>query len=284
MVAHKTVICRLFTFLLFFVGNVASAEDLATVTVPLRVDQGVIFFDVTVDGKGPFAFILDPAAEGGITADTLHQLGRSETDTAKVDVSIGALHLGTLPLRVFDGDGAYLDPKHDPAVGPIAGTLGPELLARYAMRLDYGHATLGFTPLAAFQYRGKGTALPMVFHDVMPLISASADGVSGLFAYDVRAPGRLMLFHPFLEHNGFLARYGVQPDAAHPSIPGVLHSLELAGAPLQDQPTSFAGYTSGKFAATDEAGVLGYDVLSQFVTTVDYRHKLIYFEPLTPHD
>ena len=269
---------------LLLVGNLALAEDPATVTVPLRVDKGVIFFDVTVDGRGPFAFILDPAAEGGITGDTLHQLGKSAGDTAKVDVSVGSLHLGTLPLRVFDGDGAYLDPKHDPAAGAIAGTLGPELLARYAMRLDYGHATLTFTPLAAFHYQGTGTALSLKLHDVMPLISASADGVSGLFAYDVRAPGKLMLFHPFLEHNGFLSRYGVQPDAEHPSIPGVLHRLELAGVSLQDQPANFAGYTTGKFAATDEAGVLGYDVLSQFVTTVDYRHKLIYFEPATPHD
>lgn len=264
------------------VSGVTSANGPATVTVPLRVDQGVIFFDVMVDGKGPFAFILDPAAAGGITGDTLRQLGRSDADTAKVEVSVGTLHLGMLPLRVFDGDGAYLDPKHDPATYPIAGTLGPELLARYAMRLDYGHARLSFTPLADFHYQGKGAALPLVFHDIMPLISASADGVRGLFAYDVRAPGRLMLFHPFLEHNGFLTRYGVQPDVAHPSIPGVLHRLELAGVSLQDQPANFAGYTTGKFAVSDEAGVLGYDVLSQFVTTVDYRHKLVYFEPVPP--
>ena len=270
----------LLSALLLFAGNLAHAED-AAVTVPLRVDQGVIFFDATVDGKGPFAFILDPAAAGGITGDTLHKLGLSAGDTTKVDVAVGGLHLGTLPLRVFDGDGAYLDPKHDPAAYPIAGTLGPELLEHYAMRLDYGHATLSLTPLAAFHYQGKGTALPVVFHDVMPLITASADGVSGLFAYDVRAPGRLMLFHPFLERNGFLSRYGVHPDAEHPSIQGVLHELQLAGVALRDQPANFAGYTSGKFAAADEAGVLGYDVLSQFVTTVDYRHKLIYFEPVT---
>jgi hypothetical protein len=268
---------------LLFVSSAVLAEGAAAVTVPLRVDKGVIFFDVMLDGKGPFAFILDPAAEGGITADTLHQLGKGAGDAGKADVSIGTLHLGALPLQVFDGDGAYLDPKHDPAAGPIAGTLGPELLQRYAMRLDYAHATLGLTPLAAFRYQGKGKALPIVFHDVMPLISASADGVSGLFAYDVRAPGKLMLFHPFLEHNGFLARYGVQPDAAHPAIPGVLRRLGLAGVTLQEQPTNFVGYTTGKFAAADEAGILGHDVLSQFITTVDYRDKLIYFEPITAH-
>ncbi|HEY1991595.1 MAG TPA: hypothetical protein VGH71_03975 [Gammaproteobacteria bacterium] len=269
---------------LLLVGNAAWAAEPAAETVPLRVDQGVVFFDVMLDGKGPFAFILDPAAAGGITADTLRKLGRSDAETAQVGVAVGSLQLGKLPLRVFDGDGAYLDPKHDPAAGPIAGTLGPELLARYAMRLDYTHASLGLTPLATFRYRGHGQALPLVFHDVMPLILASADGITGLFAYDVRAPGRLMLFHPFLARNGFLSRYGVQPDAAHPSIAGVLHTLGVAGVTLREQPANFAGYTSGKFAATDEAGVLGYDVLSQFITTADYRHKLIYFEPVTPRD
>jgi len=91
-----------------------------------------------------------------------------------------------------------------------------------------------------------------------------------------------MLFHPFLEHNRFLTALRRATDAAHPSIPGVLHKLELAGVSLEDQPANFAGYTSGSSPPTDEAGVLGYDVLSQFVTTVDYRHKLIYFEPVTP--
>jgi len=272
----------LFVALLLVCGT-ARATDSPTVTVPLRVDKGVIFFDVTLGGKGPFAFILDPAAQGGITGDTLHRLGLGTVDPAHLDISVGTLHLGTLPLRVFDGDGAYLAPKHDPASWPIAGTLGPELLERYAMRVDYAHATLSFTPLAVFRYQGKGIALPVVFHDVMPLVSASADGVTGLFAYDIRAPGRLMLFHSFLERNDFLARYGVQPDAANPSIAGTLHGLELAGVSLHNQPANFAGYTTGKFAATDEAGVLGYDVLSQFVTTVDYRDKLIYFEPVVLH-
>jgi hypothetical protein len=120
----------------------------------------------------------------------------------------------------------------------------------------------------------------VVFHDVIPLITASADGVSGLFAYDVRARSKLMLFHPFLESHGFLTRYGVSPDADHPMLPGVLHSLQIAGVTLTDQPAIFAGFTSGKFAVDDEAGLLGHDLLSQFITTVDYRDKLIYFEPV----
>ncbi|HSC48430.1 MAG TPA: hypothetical protein VLG68_10130 [Gammaproteobacteria bacterium] len=274
--------CRLGCLILLVLSAAAQAADPASVTVPLRLDKGVIFFDATVDGKGPYAFILDPGAEGAVSGDTLRKLGLPVTERAELKIAIGKAAIGKVSLQMIDGDGSDLDPKHDPAGPPIAGALGPEILKQFALRLDYAHATLTLTPLATFKYQGRGQALPVVFHDVIPLITASADGVSGLFAYDVRAPGKLMLFHPFLESHGFLSRYGVAPDGDHPAVIGVLHRLELAGVTLADQPATFAGYTTGKFAAADEAGILGHDVLSQFVTTVDYRDKLIYFEAPTP--
>lgn len=272
---------RLLAILIISICPVAHADGHGSVTVPMRLDHGVIFFDATVDGKGPCAFILDPGAGGTITSVTLRKLGLPVSDTVQVDIAIGAAHIGRLSLPVFDSDGTELYPKHDPAGPPIAGALGPEIMEHFALRLDYGQATLTLTPLETYRYQGTGKALPVVFHqDGIPLITASADGVSGLFAYDVRAPGKLMLFHPFLESHGFLTHYGVAPDAEHPMVPGVLHKLQLAGVTLADQPATFAGYATGKFAAADEAGILGYDVLSQFITTVDYRHKLIYFEPV----
>src|SRR5690348_3471806 len=97
------------------------AEDPGAVTVPMHLDQGVIFFDATLDGKGPFAFILDPGAGGVITGDALHKLGVSGSETAQVDVAIGAVHVGRLSLPVMDGDGTDLYPRHDPAGPPIAG-------------------------------------------------------------------------------------------------------------------------------------------------------------------
>lgn len=250
------------------------------ISVPIWVDHGVIFFDATVDGKGPYAFILDPGAQGAVSGDTLHKLGMPVTDAAELEIAIGTAVIGKVTLQMIDGDGSALYPKHDPAGPPIAGALGPEILKRFAMRVDYAHATLTLTPLAGFKYRGSGKPLPVVFHDGIPLVTAAADGVSGLFAYDLRAPGKIMLFHPFLEQHGFLTRYGVAPDADHPMVPGKLHALQLAGITLTEQPANFAGFTSGKFASATEAGILGYSVLSQFVTTVDYRDGVIYFEPI----
>lgn len=279
---------RLCICLLWLISTLACAgprpADTSHVTVPMHLDHGVIFFDARVDGKGPFAFILDPGAGGAITGDTVRTLGmHADADTVEVDLSIGAAHIGRLAVPVLPGDGTELYPKHDPAGPPIAGALGPDILDRFALRIDYLARTLTLTPLDKFKYQGPGKALPIVFHDVIPLITASADGVSGLFAYDVRAPGKLMLYHPFLERHGFLKRYGVTPDADHTLVQGTLHALQLAGVTLDDQPANFAGFTTGKFAATDEAGLLGYGVLSQFVTTIDYRDRVIYFEPVVVH-
>lgn len=267
--------------LLFLAAGVATCPAAAAggIDVPMRVDHGVIFLDATVDGKGPYAFILDPGAQGAVSADTLRKLGLPVAESAELEISIGAAAIGKVTLQTVDGDGSGLYPKHDPAGPPIAGALGPEILKRFAMRVDYAHATLTLTPLTGFKYAGGGKALPVVFHDVIPLVTATVDGMSGLFAYDLRAPGKIMLFHPFLEQHGFLARYGVAPDQDHPLVPGKLHGLQLAGVTLTEQAANFAGFTSGKFASETEAGILGYDVLSQFVTTVDYRDSVIYFEP-----
>ncbi|MFI4968554.1 MAG: hypothetical protein ACHQAU_07470 [Gammaproteobacteria bacterium] len=249
------------------------------VTVPMHLDHGVIFFEASVDGQGPFAFILDPGAAGVITSDTIGRLGLHQSaEAAELDISIGTADIGRFALPILPGDGTELYPKRDPAGPLIAGALGPEILNHFALRLDYGANTLTFTALEKFKYQGNGKALPIVFHDVIPLVSASVDGVSGLLAYDIRAPGKVLLFHPFLAQHDFLTRYGAEPDAAHPTVPETLHSLEVAGVVLKDQPANFGGFTDGKFAATDEAGLLGYQVLSQFVTTLDYRDRLIYFE------
>lgn len=272
-------ICLYISFLAMSIAMPPVSAASSEVSVPMRLDHGVIFFDTMLDGKGPYAFILDPGSEGAVSADTLRKLGIPVADSAALDIAIGSIDLGKLTLPTVDGDGSSLYPKHDPSGPPIAGALGPEILKRFAMRVDYQHAVLTLTPLADFKYRGTGKPLPVTFHDVIPLITASADGVSGLFAYDLRAPSKLMLFHPFLERNSFPARYGLVLDAGHPLATGVLHALQVADTNLTEQPAYFIGPATGKFGSATEAGILGYGVLSQFVTTVDYRDGVIYFEP-----
>ena len=66
---------RAYLYLCFFAAITAVQPVLAAeVTVPMRLDHGVIFFDATVDGKGPYAFILDPGAQDAVSGDTLRKL------------------------------------------------------------------------------------------------------------------------------------------------------------------------------------------------------------------
>lgn len=264
------------------IARAASGIPSSAATVPIHVDHGVVLFEARVNGQGPFTFVLDPGAGDTIASDVLRKLRmHSDAEIVQLDLAVGDMQVGTLPVQVLPGAGEQLYPQHDTAGPPIAGALGPGILDRVALRLDYGAATMTLISLETFKYRGSGSAVPIVFHDVIPLLGASVDGITGLFAYDVRAPGTMLLFHPFLERNGLLDRYGVHPDAAHSMLPVTLHALEVAGITLYNQPARFGGFTEGKFAAQDEAGLLGYKFLSQFVTTIDYRHKLIYFETST---
>jgi hypothetical protein len=59
------------------------------------------------------------------------------------------------------GDPQQLDPTHDLRLGAIAGSIGPDVLRRYAVEVDYAHRTIAFTPLAGFRVPAGVLALPI---------------------------------------------------------------------------------------------------------------------------
>jgi hypothetical protein len=241
-------------------------------TVPFAVERGVIVFSATLDGHGPFAFAFDPGARSTITRVASRELGlRPGTMSSVARVRIGGVEIEHLALAVYGGEPADIF-RRDARRTPIAGALGPELLDRFAIRIDYMRRTMTFTPLTRFHYGGRGRALVMTMQedDETPLVAAAIDGYTGLLQYDVRAPSSLVLFAPFLERTGLAKRY----HAAR----GTVSQLVLAGKDRRQVPTRFLSLRTGKFGSRTEAGVAGYGVLSRYVTTLDYRHRIIYFE------
>lgn len=242
--------------------------------IRIFVDKSVIVFNAMVNGKGPFAFVFDPGAQGVLTSEAAGPLGLTRGAMADVaSVRVGDASIAHLPLPVYAGKPTDLYPERDPKRAPIAGALGPELLDRFAVRLDYGRATMTLTPLKAFVYDARGAAVRFTMQedDDIPLILASVDGKVGRFQYDVRAPVSVLLFAPYLEKTGLGARY--------PSGRGKVRALSLAGTTLRDVPATFGKQRVGKFSSRTEAGLLGYRVLSKYVTTINYATRTIYFEP-----
>jgi hypothetical protein len=237
--------------------------------VPISVDHGVIVFNATIDGRGPFAFTFDPGAQGVLTTVASVPLGLTTGKMHHVKtIQMGIASIDDIDLPVYAGAATDLFPQRTSGLQPIAGSLGPEILDRFDVRLDYTADAMTLAPP-----RNLGCAAParserfvLQEDDDIPLVHATVDGHDGLFQFDLRAPTSLMLFKPFLERTG-------------ESGTNVVRSLSIGGTVLHDVPARFLTSTTGKFASRTEAGLLGSALLSRFVTTIDYRHRTICFKP-----
>lgn len=242
----------------------------ARAAVPISVDHGVTVFDATIDGHGPFAFTFDPGAQGVLTTVASTPLGLAIGKMNRMKtIQLGAASIEAIDLPAYAGAATDLFPKHTPGLSPIAGALGPEILDRFAVRLDYSTNTMTLAPPGSLGCTGTGVAERFVLQedDDIPLVHAAVDGHDGLFQFDLRAPTSLMLFKPFLDRTGVSGSSAVQ-------------SLSIGGTVLHAVPARFLTSTVGKFASRTEAGVLGSALLSRFVTTIDYRNRTICFKPI----
>lgn len=209
-------------------------------------DRGVLFLSIQVGGTEPLLFIFDPGGQ-----DVLTTYGQSR--------------LGGKPLfPVLSGDPEQLDPRHDPKNGVIAGSIGPALLEQYAVRIDYGNSTVELLPFGTFSAPANAEQLPMQLDTFeMPTVEATIDGLRGRFEIDVRAQSS-MLFTPFVRAHNVSAPYP--------------HTVAIGRYVVRDATVRLSSASSGKFASPDVAGLIGNDILSRFVLTLDYRRHLISFQ------
>jgi len=269
-------------------------------TVPISLDNGILSVLATVDGKGPFPFILDTGGHAILTLDTLATLGLSAVGKSESggggegktavqfaqsrSIRIGDAELLGIPMTVLGIHGDELGP-HPAGAPPLAGILGLEVFERFAVRVDYIRKTLTLTPLRTFRYHGSGVPLRLVFQQDAPLVDAQADGYDGLFMIDTGNSGTTILIGHFLEQHGFFDRYHDGIASTGGGTGGVVHAstqaldrLTIAGQTLHNFPASFVVQQRGSFSSLTEAGNIGTAVLSQFTPTFDYRDETIYFE------
>jgi hypothetical protein len=188
--------------------------------VPISIENGEVIVDVFIDGKGPFAMMLDTGSMGMVTSETAAVLGLEgegggtaqgsgegvvPVALARVkEMRLGDTKLLEQPLLVSPLPRFFTDRGDRP---PLAGFFGYELLSSFAVRLDYDHKTLALAPAQDFDHHGAGARVPLVFDNKHPVIPATIDGIAGRFEIDVGSSGALVLKREFVEQHGFEARY-----------------------------------------------------------------------------
>lgn len=247
----------------------------ASVTVPVHNENGVLLVDATLDGRRPLLFTLDPGASDLYTRDARALLNGH----APKNVCLSSACF-TANMQYFDADPAQLYPQHDPSLGAIGGSIGPALLHSYVAEINYRASTL--TLIAPAHFAAPAGVQPLALRSDssgMPVVAASVDGNTASFELDVRAPTS-MLFTPFLNRTGLGGAYASAAVVKKSMF--VAHSVrrvQISGVELHGVPFWFSTASQGKFAADDVAGLLGNNVLSHFVVTLDMPHRRAYFMP-----
>ena len=265
----------------------------AQASVPIALASNHIYLDdVSVDGSGPFRFILDTGGEDILTpqaAQRLHLPVTKDRTTVR-SLRIGGAEMvsqrfSVLPidLSVKRGDGVQID-----------GMLGYQLFERFVTRIDYadrlltlslpaGPSAQASAPLPA----ASAAVVSLGFDGTLALVHAAVDGLSGSFVIDTGNRGSLDLTSPFVRAHDLVARY-------HPTVMGITgfsvggalhsyvtraHELQIGDVAVPSPVMTLSQARHGFFASRSLAGNIGGGVLRRFTVTLDYRRRELLLAP-----
>jgi hypothetical protein len=273
---------------------------LRSVTLPFRLLNNHVYVEATLNGKGPYTFIVDTgghtllspriAAEAGLKvvgegATSGAGEGKSTTGYARYrEIALG-------PVRLTDQP-AFITNIYDRSIEGIAvdGMVGFELFSRFAVRLDYGAKTMTITDFANFDPRGAGTAIPFKFYDHLPAVQGMIDDVPARFDIDTGSRMEVDVTSPFVARNKLRDRYrpgisaitGWGVGGASRSYVVRLPSLTLGGVKVDSVVGGLSEAKGGSISDPNYEGNVGSGLLKRFVVSFDYPRQAMYLKPLDP--
>jgi hypothetical protein len=269
----------------------------AGTTVPIEFTREIVV-EAKIDGKGPFAFILDTGGHDIMTPDVARQLGlkavgsgtsggAGEGTMTQADVRVGRFEIGD---AVMTDQHFFVMPLQYSTIergarAPLAGIIGLEVFERFGVRIDYRAKTLTLRPRAGYQHVGGGVPLRMTFADDMPLVDATFEGAHGDFALDTGNGGSMLLQHVWAERQGLAKRLKSGIELVSYGAGGASRNwasradrFGIAGQSLRHLVARYAEDKHGSFSSRTEAGNVGTDVLAQFTLDFDYASGQVWLE------
>jgi len=168
-----------------------------SVSVPLKLADNGLFVEVTVNGRGPFRFLLDTGSASNVlsrkTADDLgidysHSVpargigGHGQIGLATIDsLGLGPVHWRSRSITVFDFGSSKLGRKK------VEGILGYDFFTRFAIRLNLNDSTMTLYDLDNPPTEPDGDHLDISLYFQIPLVEAMLDGHPARLAFDLGA-------------------------------------------------------------------------------------------------
>ena len=277
------------------------AGGAASVTVPFRLLNNHVYVQATVNGKGPYTFIVDTGGHTLLSPELVKDVGLKAVGQAVTsgagdghDTS-GFVHFDEIAIgavRLKDQMG-FATRIYEPAIEgiPVHGMVGFELIRRMVTTLDYGNHTITFTDPARFRPSpALGVAVPFVFYDHLPNVLGSAMGYPARFDIDTGSRGEVDFTSPFVNAHNLRARFakgasavtgwGVGGPARDYMVR--LSSLMLGPVKVDDIAAGLSEAKGGSISDPNYEGNVGSALLKRFVVTFDYAHQVMYLKRITP--
>ena len=281
-------------------GGGEIAGGLKSATVPFRLLNNHVYVEATVNGKGPYTFIVDT---GGHTLISPRVAREAELNVVGAGVTSGAgektettgfaryreIALG--PVKLTDQP-AFITKIYEPAIEgiPVDGMVGFELFARFAVEVDYGAKTMTMTDFASFDPKGAGTPVPFKFYDHLPAVRGLIDDMPARFDIDSGSRSEIDITSPFVAKMGLRERYrpgisaitGWGVGGASLSYVVRVPSITLGSVKVPSVVASLSESKAGSFSDPNYEGNIGSGLLKRFVVSFDYSRKIMYLKPLDP--
>jgi hypothetical protein len=263
----------------------------SSVTVDFDFKENYISFPVSINGMPAEEFGFDTGSSSVIATNWARakglkfdaagpSLGGGPGEAATGMATVNRIEIGG--LRMTNQDVSVIDLP----VESWRGLVGYELARSTVVQIDYASRRITFSKPDSFRKPVNAVAIPIRFAaNTEPLVEASIDGRRGEFQLDTGQDVALTVNRPFAERNGLIAKYGAGVKGAAEGVGGRVETIEFTPAmfavggfsPSIGEAEMLLSNT-GTAAEEHVAGLIGNGILKQFTVTLDYAHRMAYFE------
>ncbi len=261
-------------------------------------------FPVSINGFGPYPFVLDTGAgdlsaldegtarsiglrstvigEGGGAGEEIVQFGLADSTIVSMPgLSFAEGPLLTLPVRRLD---AHWGKRKD-------GLFGGDLLSTLVTRIDYENERVVFHDAASYEYAGPGERIPVELRGNYIIVRAevlpygAGEPLEAAFLLDTGV--RVSVFNnPYARKHALAAQSpstlagvtGFGIGGASKGIIGRVRGIRIGSFRFENPVMTFSTDERGALADTSFAGIIGADFLSRFTVVLDYRRSQIILE------
>jgi len=262
-----------------------------------------VYVPVTINGAGPFTFVLDTgAAWSGVEESRAHDLHLKSKGTAtligngqqKVRVEVLRdleLSIAGVPVKESQAVAVRLEELESFEGRRIDGILGVRLFQEHVVEIDYARQVLRLYPAATYTYRGSGEAVPLHFGNGTALLDGqievrSGELINARLAIDLGTYSALRLYRHFLsDHRDIFSglhsteSFGFGMGGEFPESQARVASLYIGKLKLSGPLVELSEATGGATATGAYAGTVGGDILRRFTVILDYAHSRSFLEP-----